>query len=305
MNSPRSATPDVNRVTSGPQGPDMSALTARVDAGRARPLAAFGAMMVRDVRVLRREMFSAFLPRIIMQPLLFVFVFAYVMPQLGAAAGGMFGGAGAGGPSFATILVPGMVASSTMLAGMMSVTFSLMMELGWTKEITDRLLAPLPVWGLALQKITSGALQALVAGIAVFPIVLFLHADGQGPDVSISNWPVFVIVMLLTAVLSASLGLLLGTVIDPRKAGSLMGVVMLPAAMLGCVYYPWAALEQIKWLQTAVLVNPIVYASEGLRASLTPSLPHMSPAAFLTVLTLGTALCCWFAVRSFVRRVLD
>lgn len=294
-------------VPQGPdsQSPDLSALAAPVAAGRGRPLAAFGAMMVRDLRVLRREIFSAFLPRIIMQPLLFVFVFAYVMPQLGTGGGGLFGAAGAGGPSFATILVPGMVASAIMMAGMMSVTFSLMMELGWTKEITDRLLAPLPVWGMALQKITSGALQALVAGVLVFPIVLFLHAEGQGPEVQVSDWPVFVAVMVLAAVLAASLGMLMGTVIDPRKAGGLMGVIMLPAAMLGCVYYPWAALEQIRWLQIGVLANPIVYASEGLRASLTPSMPHMSPVAFLTVLTLGTTGCCWLAVRSFVRRVLD
>lgn len=305
MNPTQSAAPAPEQQPAPAAGPDLSALTTGPTAGRARPLAAFGAMMVRDMRVLRRELFSAFLPRIIMQPLLFVFVFAYVMPQLGAAGGSaQFTGAG-GGPSFSTILVPGMVASSIMLAGMMSVTFSLMMELGWTKEITDRLLAPLPVWGLALQKIASGALQALVAGVLVFPIVLFLHAEGQAPQVTVGNWPVFVTVMLLAAVLSAALGLLLGTVIDPRKAGALMGVVMLPAAMLGCVYYPWAALDQIKWLQTAVLVNPIVYTSEGLRATLTPDLPHMPPVAFLTVLAAGTALCCWLAVRSFTRRVLD
>jgi hypothetical protein len=32
--------------------------------------------------------------------------------------------------------------------------------------------------------------------------------------------------------------------------------------MLGCVYYPWSALHHIRWLQIAVLVNPMVYMSE-------------------------------------------
>ena len=55
----------------------------------------------------------------------------------------------------------------------------------------------------------------------------------------------------------------------------LFAVILLPATMLGCVYYPWAALHNIRWLQIAVLINPMVYMSEGLRAVLTPVLPHM------------------------------
>ena len=52
----------------------------------------------------------------------------------------------------------------------------------------------------------------------------------------------------------------------------LFAVILLPATMLGCVYYPWSALQHIRWLQIAVLINPMVYMSEGLRAVLTPVL---------------------------------
>jgi len=34
-------------------------------------------------------------------------------------------------------------------------------------------------------------------------------------------------------------------------------------------------------LQKAVLANPVVYASEGFRATLVPALPHLPPAAIL------------------------
>ncbi len=105
--------------------------------------------------------------------------------------------------------------------------------------------------------------------------------------------------------LASSAGLFLGTVIDPRQTNVLFTLVLLPATMLGCVYYPWAALEHIRWLQIAVLVNPLVYVSEGLRTVLTPQLDHMPAWAFLTVLVGGTVTLTLLAMRTFTRRVLS
>jgi ABC-2 type transport system permease protein len=70
------------------------------------------------------------------------------------------------------------------------------------------------------------------------------------------------------------------------------------------VYYPWAALHSIKWLQYAVLINPIVYMSEGLRAALTPGM-HMNPWLIIAMLTCSLAVLTWFGVRGFLRRVID
>jgi ABC-type multidrug transport system permease subunit len=279
-------------------------LTGPVPAIRARPTIArtFGAMMAREIRVMRRNFVAIFI-RVILQPLLFVFVFAYVMPKLGAAGGGSFA-ASAHGPTFATILVPGLVASSILMQGMMAVIFPLMMELSWQRSITDRALAPLPVPLLAVQKIAAAGLQALIGGLLVFPAVLLIHAQGAAPSVHVSNWPMFVLVLLVSSLLAASVGLLLGTLIEPQKIQVLFALVLLPMTMLGCVYYPWSALHSIRWLQIAVLANPLVYASEGLCATLTPQLPHMPAAAFVGVLVGGTALLCWLATRTFTARVL-
>ena len=86
--------------------------------------------------------------------------------------------------------------------------------------------------------------------------------------------------MLLTLVplgclMSGALGLMFGTMFDPRTVPMLFGVILIPITFLGCTYYSWQALEPIRWLQIAVLVNPLVYLSEGFRAALTP-VPHMS-----------------------------
>ncbi|MGI8333209.1 ABC transporter permease [Actinomadura scrupuli] len=281
----------------------MSTVTAPV-APRATVTRTFVAMMAREVRVMRRSFLSTFL-RVILQPLLFVFVFAYVMPKIGTAGGGaMFAGGGGGGPTFSTILVPGLIASSIVMQAMMAVIFPLMMELSWQRSITDRALAPLPIPLLAVQKIVSAGLQGLIGGLLVFPAVLFIHAKGQAPSVHIDNWPMFVLVMVAGSLLASSGGLLLGTLIDPQKIQVLFALVLLPMTMLGCVYYPWAALQDIRWLQVVVLINPIVYMSEGLRAVLTPQLEHMPVWVVLIVLVGGTALLCWLAMRTFTRRVL-
>ncbi|HET7247642.1 MAG TPA: ABC transporter permease [Streptosporangiaceae bacterium] len=272
----------------------------------------FAAMMAREFRVLRRNAVGTF-TRAVMQPLLFVFVFTYVMPKIGG--GFMFGGgaataAGAGAAAassvnFATILVPGLMASMLLMQGIMAVTFPLVMEFSWQRTIEDRALAPVPIGVLATQKIAAGAAQAFIGALIVFPIVLVVHAAGQAPHVHVTNWPLLVVILVTASLFTASLGLLLGTVMDPRKMQMLFAVILLPATMLGCVYYPWAALHQIRWLQYLVLLNPMVYMSEGLRAVLTPGAAHMAMWAILAVLVGGTVIVGYLGTRTFTRRVLN
>ncbi len=267
----------------------------------ASPLATFSVMIARDARVLRRDLFTV-ISRTVVQPLLFVFVFAYVLPKLGPGISPI--SVHNGGPTFATILVPGMVASTAVLGGTMTVTMHLMVELSYNREIEDRMLAPVPVWALGLEKILWGAVQGLIAGLVVFPVVLLVHAKGEAPDLRVTDWPLFVLVLICIPVLSAALGLWLGTVIDVQRINVLISLIMVPATMLGCVYYPWATLHAIRWLQILVLVNPIVYAGEALRTVLTPGVPHMPVWAFLAVLVGGSVALCLLALRSFRRRVL-
>ncbi|MBO0773871.1 MAG: ABC transporter permease [Actinobacteria bacterium] len=266
----------------------------------------FAAMMVREFRVLRRNMIATF-TRTVMQPLLFVFVFTYVMPKIGGGfslGGAGAAGAAAGGTTFATILVPGLMASMLLMQGIMAVTFPLVMEFSWQRTIEDRALAPVPIQLLAMQKITAGAVQSFLGALIVFPIVLLVHAAGQAPHVHVTNWPLLALILVTASLLTAALGLVLGTAMDPRKMQMLFAAILLPATMLGCVYYPWSALAHIRWLQIAVLVNPMVYMSEGLRAVLTPGTSHMPLWAILLVLAGGTVVFGYLGTRTFTRRVL-
>jgi len=262
----------------------------------------FAAMMAREGRVLRRNMIGTFM-RSVMQPLLFVFVFTYVLPKIGAA--GIFGAGAAAGTTFATVLLPGLMASMLFTQGIMAVTFPLVMEFSWQRTIEDRALAPVPIRVLAIQKIIAGAVQAFIGALIVIPIVLLVHAPGQAPQVNVTNWALLAFILAAGSLLTASLGLLLGTLMDPRKMQMLFAAILLPATMLGCVYYPWSALSSIRWLQIAVLVNPMVYMSEGLRAVLTPQTGHLAMWAILLVMVGGTALLGYLGTKAFTRRVLN
>ena len=290
-----------------PQASEVADLIARAPVPRPTLPRTFGAMMAREFRVLRRNAVSTF-TRAVMQPLLFVFVFAYVFPKIGG--GFMLGGtsaarAAAGSITFATILVPGLMASMLLMQGIFGVTLPLVMEFSWQRTIEDRALAPVPIQVLAIQKIVAGAIQAFLGACIVFPIVLLVHAPGQGPHVHVTNWALFIFILAAASLLTSSLGLLLGTVMDPRKMQMLFAVILLPATMLGCVYYPWAALNHIRWLQMVILINPMVYMSEGLRAVLTPVLPHMPMWAVLLALVGGTVVFGYLGTRTFTKRVLN
>ncbi len=197
------------------------------------------------------------------------------------------------------------MASMLLMQGIMATTFPLVMEFSWQRTIEDRALAPVPLAVLAVQKIVAGAVQAFVGALIVIPIVLYVHAAGQTPHAHVTNWLLLALILVAASMLTAALGLLLGTLMDPRKMQMLFAVILLPATMLGCVYYPWSALHQIRWLQIAVLFNPMVYISEGLRAVLTPGVGHLAMWAVLLVLVGGAVLIGYLGTRTFSRRVLN
>ena len=259
---------------------------------------AFVGLMLRDLRVLRREL-GAFVVRIIMQPLLFLFVFTYVYPRIGQSFGGPSSGGGGG---FATILLPGLMAMAIMFSGIAAVALPLTTEFGITREIDDRVLCPLPVAAVAMEKMLFSALQSILSALLIFPLAYYIPATPV--HVAIASGTLLVLVLILSGLLSGALGLTIGTSVQPHQIGLIFSIVVIPITFLGCVYYPWALLYHVRWLQYLVLLNPIVYMSEGLRAALTPSLPHMPVWLILGALIFWLGLLGWVGTRGFLRRVI-
>ena len=92
MTTTSPAPPVQAEPAAAPAAPSIAALIADAPTPQPTLPKTFAAMMAREFRVLRRNAVGTFL-RAVMQPLLFVFVFTYVMPKIGG--GFMFGGASA------------------------------------------------------------------------------------------------------------------------------------------------------------------------------------------------------------------
>ncbi len=268
---------------------------------------ALGALILRDLVVLRKNI-PEFVARTLIQPFLLVFVFLYVFPTIGQGIGGGGHGSNATTESdFATVLVPGVVAISIMFQGIQAVALQMSTEFGYTREIEDRVQAPCPIWLVAIAKVLSGAVQGILAAVIVFPIAAVVHAPGVHAHLSV-HWPIVLTLIPLASVAMTSLGLLLGTTFEPRNIGLMFGFVVLPLTFLGGTYYQWTKLAPVKvagihWLQILVLLNPLIYVAEGMRAGLTEA-SHMPLYVVYPVLIAFCAFFLGLGLRNFRRRVL-
>ena len=138
----------------------MSAIAA--DAGRATASRAFFAVLYRDLYVTGREL-PAFLAQVILQPLFMLFVFGKVLSSLGYTQHG-----------YSDLLFPGLVALTSVLTAMQTLAFPLVAEFGWTREIEDRLLAPMPTSFVALEKVAFAMLRSFAAALVMIPVGILI-----------------------------------------------------------------------------------------------------------------------------------
>jgi len=265
---------------------------------------ALGALLLRDVVVLRKHVWE-FVLRTLIQPFLLCFVFLYVFPKIGQSIGGRGQSQESG---FATILVPGVVGISIMFQGVQSIALTMSQEFGFTREIEDRVQAPCPIWLVAMAKVLSGAGQAILSAAIVLPIAAVVHASGVRAHLDL-HWGLIVTLVPLASVAMSGLGLVLGTSFEPRNIGLMFGFIILPITFLGGTYYGWTRLAPVTvggwhWLQTVVLINPLIYVNEGMRAAFTAA-PHMHLYVIYPVVAAFGAGFIALGLRNFRRRVLS
>jgi ABC-2 type transport system permease protein len=116
--------------------------------------------------------------------------------------------------------------------------------------------------------------------------------------------------LILTAFAGASLGLTLGTLIQAEHIGLMFSLIFTPLIFLGCTYYPWGTLDSIRWFQILTLLNPLTYASEGLRNAMVPVLHgKILPTLGIGWVLLGLGATVVFfsilGIRMFSRRVVN
>jgi ABC-2 type transport system permease protein len=89
---------------------------------------------------------------------------------------------------------------------------------------------------------------------------------------------------------------------DQQHIGLMFSMVLTPMIFFGCTYYPWSALDKFPILQKIVLINPLAYASEGLRASVVPQFPHIPIGYTLLALAFFDGLLLAFGLRQFQKK---
>ena len=245
----------------------------------------FLALLSRDAHVARRN-FVPLLLQTFLQPMMFVFIFGRVMVSSGYMP-----------PAYKSLLLPGIMAISMTFTGVWAVAMPLIAEFQFTHEIEDRLLAPIENDWLAIEKVLFGAAQAVVAGLAVIPAAWLLLRPGV--ELHLQSPLLFAGVTLLVAFFSACGGLALGCSVNQSQIGLMFSMVLTPMIFFGCTYYPWSALANFPILQKVVLINPLVYASEGLRGTLVPQFPHLPIVAVLLGLLIFDSLFLILGLRQF------
>ena len=251
---------------------------------------AFRAVLRRDLFVTWSEL-PVFLAQVILQPLFLLFVFGKVLGSLGYTQNG-----------YADLLFAGLLALTAVITGMQTLAFPLVVEFGWTKEIEDRLLAPMSTALVAGEKVLFATMRAVTATTIMIPVGILVL--GSIPW-RCSGVPLLLFALVLGSLLGAGLGMVLGTLVVPQRINIVFSLVFTPLLFTGCSQYPWPSLSRLPWFQVVTACNPMTYVSESMRAALTPGIPHIHP--WICVLVLVGALLALITIglRGFYRRAVD
>jgi ABC-2 type transport system permease protein len=269
---------------------EMHAVRPQLGRGRAQVIA-FKAMCWRDLWVIARHDLAGFLAQSLLQPLFYLFIFGRVLPDIGVAT-----------EAYGAQLLPGILALTLFLTALQNTALPLVIDFSFTKEIEDRLLAPLPAWALGVQKMMMASLRGFVAAVAIIPVAAVVLPGGV--DVADVSWPAFLVLLLVGPLAGAAVGLLLATAVVPQKINVVFAVTLTPLLFTGATFYPWQALGGLQWFQIITLVNPLTYLSEGLRGALTTG-PALGGGWVSLGLATATGAFGALGVRGFTRRAID
>jgi len=254
-------------------------------------MTAFLALLRRDLVVASRNA-GLLLTSTLTQPILVILVFGNILPRLGLVSAG-----------FGTVMMPGLMAIAVLMAGVQGVLIPLVQDLSGSREVDERLLAPIGILGVSAGRIVAGAVHAAAAGLVAGPaMILLMHGVGLG-DVR-PTWTLLLPLVALCGLVSAAFGLTLGTHVQPRFSGLLFAVVLGPMMLFGCAYYPWSGLAALGPVQYVFLLNPLVFISEAMRMAVTPEVPHMPVALLVPGLVFFTLALLLLGARSFERRTI-
>lgn len=183
------------------------------------------------------------------QPLLFLLA-------LGFGFGPIYQKAAHG--NYIDFIAPGVIAMSILFTSIFSGT-----EIIWDKQfgfLKETLVAPDPRWQIMLGRTLGGATVAMVQGIIVLILTLFV---GFRPH-SIALIPVALVFMFLIALLFTSLGTAIGSILEDMQGFQLiMNFLVMPTFFLSGALFPLTGLPGA--IAAITRIDPLTYGVDGLR----------------------------------------
>ncbi|SFB59771.1 ABC-2 type transport system permease protein [Amycolatopsis marina] len=254
-------------------------------------LRTFLAVLWRDVFVTGREL-GPFLAQVVIQPFFMLFIFGKVLTGIGYVD-----------DSFVQILLPGIVALNGFVVALQNTTMPLVMDFSWTREIEDRLLAPMPIPLVAIEKMLFGAIRGIVAALLMIPVGFVMLEGIHWPA---SAWPGVVGMIVLGSLAGAAIGMTIGTLINPRRINIMFAVILIPLMFTGSTQFPWHALDDLRWFQVVCAINPLTYVSEGMRDLLIGDQVESIPLWLdVPIILLALVIFGAIGIKGFMRRALD
>ena len=245
-------------------------------------------MIWRDLWVTLKQ-FHSTLALLLIQPAMLLLVLGRIQEMTGSSS-----------PSYINILFPGILASIVVSVSIHAVSGPLTVEFSYTLEIEDRLLSPIPIWIVGVEKIVVGMLKALMCGLLYFPLAWVIlgpelyHPLIQSPAALLGG-------LALSSFAMSALGLWLGSITDGPQSSVVYSVLLVPMSFLGCVFFSWLALGHAPLLQYLTLLDPQTYVSELFRATLTNTM-HMVTFGIFSGLIFWCCLFLILGLRAFIKR---
>jgi ABC-2 type transport system permease protein len=208
-----------------------------------------GAILILWLRDLKRYWYDK--PRIIAslgQPLLFLFV-------LGSALSPSFNGPK--GLNFTEFIFPGIIAMTLLFTSVFSA-----MSIVWDREfgfLKEVMVAPISRWAIAIGKCFGGATVALLQGLIMLSLSLFI-----GIKLSFFSFLCSVVTMFLIAFAMTSLGIMIAARMKEMEGFQvIVNFLIMPIFFLSGALFPLDHLPG--WLSLLTRIDPLTYGVDLLR----------------------------------------
>ncbi|MFD0344863.1 ABC transporter permease [Streptomyces sp. NPDC127117] len=249
-----------------------------------------GSILWRDILVTARQPWL-FLAEALLQPLFILFIFGKVLADMDYVDS-----------TYVPLLLPGIVGLTAFISALQATALPLVMDFSYSKEIEDRLMAPVGIRLVALEKIVFGGIRGFIAAALMVPVGILVLGVSWWPAATL---PPILAVLVLGSLLGGALGLVLGTVVPARRVGVVFGLALTPLMFTAAAQYSLLSLHGLKWFQVVVGINPITYINEGLRSVLLDKVDSVPLGIDLAVLAAAIVVASVVGIRGFTRRAVD